>query len=390
MCSSDLTPFQFPAEDNTATWRTTHFDYHAIDEDLLKLDILGHDDPTMLRMLQDLSGIDVTKIPLDDEDTMKIFSSPEILGVNEEQIKCATGTLGVPEFGTNFVIEMLKDTRPKTFAELVKISGLSHGTDVWIGNAQELIKSGIVPFKDVIGCRDDIMVYLTYQGMEAKKAFKIMEFVRKGKPSSDPETWESFKKDMVDAKIDNWFINSCGKIKYMFPKAHAAAYVMSAYRIAWFKVHKPLYYYAAYFSIRCNDFDIATMIEGYDSVKQKMDEISKLGDKATTKEKETYDVLRNALEALARWFKFANIDVDKSDASKCIILDDKTLIPPFSTMDGLGSTVANKIIEERAIGEFISIEELKKRCKISTTLIDKMRVMHILDNMDESNQLSLF
>ena len=226
--------------------------------------------------------------------------------------------------------------------------------------------------------------------MEAKKAFKIMEFVRKGKPSSDPETWESFKKDMVDAKIDNWFINSCGKIKYMFPKAHAAAYVMSAYRIAWFKVHKPLYYYAAYFSIRCNDFDIATMIEGYDSVKQKMDEISKLGDKATTKEKSTYDVLRNALEALARGFKFANIDVDKSDASKFIILDDKTLIPPFSTMDGLGSTVANKIIEERAIGEFISIEELKKRCKISTTLIDKMRVMHILDNMDESNQLSLF
>ncbi len=386
----DFTPYQYPADDTDSAWRTTHFDYHAIDQDVLKLDILGHDDPTVLRMLQDLSKIDVTKIPLDDKETMEIFSSPDILGVTKEQIMCETGTLGVPEFGTKFVIEMLNDTKPKTFAELVKISGLSHGTDVWLGNAKDLIKNNIVPFKDVIGCRDDIMVYLMYQGLEPKKAFKIMEFVRKGKASKDVEKWEEFANEMREAKIDNWFIDSCQKIKYMFPKAHAAAYVMSAYRIAWFKVHRPLLYYAAFFSIRCTDFDIQTMIFGYQAIRNKITEIISKGKDATNKESAIMDVLQVALEATARGIEFANIDINESDPTKFIIKGDHTIIPPFRTIDGLGDTAAQKIASERKIRPFISIEDLQKRAKLSSTIIEKMRNMGILDGMDESSQLSLF
>ena len=221
----DFTPYQFPADDPKSLWRTSHFDYHAIEECVLKLDILGHDDPTILKMLQDLSGIEVTKINLSDSEVMKIFSSPEVLGVTPEQILCETGTLGVPEFGTKFVISMLMDTKPKTFGELLKISGLSHGTDVWLGNAQELIKNNICEFKDVIGCRDDIMVHLMYKGMKPKDAFKIMEFVRKGRPSREPEAWKDFEEKMREEGIEEWYIESCSKIKYMFPKAHAAAYV---------------------------------------------------------------------------------------------------------------------------------------------------------------------
>ncbi|MEG0137876.1 MAG: PolC-type DNA polymerase III [Bacilli bacterium] len=386
----DFTPFQYPADDKNSLWRTTHFDYHAIDQDVLKLDILGHDDPTVLRMLQDLSHMDVTKIPLDDKDTMSIFSSPEILGVTSEQIMCETGTLGIPEFGTKFVTGMLNDTKPKTFGELVKISGLSHGTDVWLGNARDLIKQNVVLFKDVIGCRDDIMVYLMYQGLEPKKAFKIMEFVRKGKPSKDPEKWAEFKTEMKEAKIEDWFIDSCQKIKYMFPKAHAAAYVMSAFRIAWFKVHRPLWYYAAYLSIRCFDFDIQSMVFGYNSIKHKIIEITEKGKEATNKDASILEVLQIALEATARGIEIGNIDILKSDSDHFIIKGDHTLIPPFRTIDGLGGTVANKIIEERNIRPFISIEDLQKRAKISSTVIEKMRVMGVLDGMDESSQLSLF
>ena len=386
----DFTPYQYPADDDQALWRTTHFDYHAIDQDVLKLDILGHDDPTVLRMLQDLSKLDVTKIPLDDKETMEIFTGPEILGVTKEQIMCETGTLGVPEFGTRFVIGMLVDTKPKTFAELVKISGLSHGTDVWLGNAQDLIKNNIVPFKDVIGCRDDIMVYLMYQGLDPKTAFKIMEFVRKGKASKDPEKWNEFVTIMQDAHIENWFIDSCSKIKYMFPKAHAAAYVMSAYRIAWFKVHKPLLYYAAYFSIRCSDFDINAMIRGYTAIRNRIVEINSKGNSATNKESSIIEVLQVALEATARGIEFGNIDINESDSTNFIIKGDHTLIPPFRTIDGLGDTVSENIVKERKIRPFISIEDLQKRAKISSTIIEKMRMMGILDGMDESSQLSLF
>jgi len=387
----DFTPFQYPAEDIDAAWRTTHFDYHAIDEDVLKLDILGHTDPTQLRMIQDISGIDVTTVPLDDKETMGIFISPEPLGVTKEQIMNETGTLGVPEFGTPFTIGMLVDTKPKTFAELIKISGLSHGTDVWLGNAQELIRNKVVPFSDVIGCRDDIMVYLMYKGMEPIKAFKIMEFVRKGKASKDPETWAKHKEAMESAGIDSWFINSCGKIKYMFPKAHAAAYVMSAFRIAYFKVHHPEVYYATYFSTRFDDFDLETMVKGYDAIKAKMNEIIGKGYSATNKELSVLETLKLSLEATARGFKFGNIDIEKSDGKNFIIgSDKKTLICPFRTLDGLGDSVASKIIEERNIKPFYSIEDFSLRGHVNGTTVDKLRSLGVFGNLPETSQLSLF
>lgn len=386
----DFTPFQYPADDSESLWRTTHFDYHAIDQDVLKLDILGHADPTVLRMLQDLSGMDVTTVPLDDKETMAIFSSPAPLGVTKDQILCETGTLGVPEYGTKFTIGMLLDTKPQTFAELIKISGLSHGTDVWLGNAQELIRNKVVAFKDVIGCRDDIMVYLMYHGLEPKKAFKIMEFVRKGKASKDPEKWKEFETQMQEAGIEEWFIKSCQKIKYMFPKAHAAAYVISAFRIAWFKVHHPIWYYSAYFSIRCDDFDIETMIAGYDAIKRKVVELNSRGFDVSNKDAAVLDVLQVALEATARGFRFANIDIHKSHSTNFIIDDEHTLIPPFRSIDGLGDTVAKEIVSEREKCEFLSIEDLQKRGKVSASLIEKMRMMGVLDGMDESSQLSLF
>ena len=386
----DFTPFQFPAEDATSAWRTTHFDYHAIDECVLKLDILGHSDPTQLRMIQDLTGTDITKVPLDDIETMSIFTSTKALGVTNEQIMCKTGTLGIPEFGTNFTIGMVAETKPTTFAELIKISGLSHGTDVWLGNAQDLIKNDIVPFKDVIGCRDDIMVYLMYKGVEPIKAFKIMEFVRKGRASKDPETWSEHKKVMIENNIPDWFIDSCGKIKYMFPKAHAAAYVISAFRIAWYKVHMPVYFYASWFTSKATDVDVDVMIKGYDAIKTKILEIQNKGFDATNKELGQLESLKVALEATARGIKFLPIDLYNSNATTWGVKDETSIYPPFSSIDGLGDTVALKIEQERSKGEFISIEDLQVRGKVSQTLIDKMRLMGILKDMPESSQLSLF
>ena len=386
----DFTPFQYPADDDTSAWRTTHFDYHAIDQDVLKLDILGHTDPTQLRMIQDLVGWDVRNVPLDDKETMAIFLSPEPLGVTKEQIMNETGTLGVPEFGTPFTISMLVDTKPKTFAELIKISGLSHGTDVWLGNAQELIKNNVVPFKDVIGCRDDIMVYLMYKGLEPIKAFKIMEFVRKGKASKDPETWAGHVETMKKAGIEEWFIDSCAKIKYMFPKAHAAAYVISAFRIAYFKVHYPIIYYATYFSTRFEDFDLDVMVKGYDAIKNRMLEIMEKNYDATNKEASILETLKLALEATARGFVFNTIDIRKSDAKNFTILDDKTLLCPFRAVDGLGGVVAQNIQNEAKKHDFISIEDFQNRCKVSSTLIEKMKMMGVFEDMPETSQLSLF
>ena len=386
----DFTPYQYPADDVTSKWYTTHFDYHPMENDLLKLDILGHDDPTVLKMLQDLSGIDITSIPLDDKKVLSIFSSTEALGVTKEQILSEVGTYGIPEFGTKFVMDMLVETKPKTFAELVKISGLSHGTDVWRGNAQELIKNNIVPFSEVIGCRDDIMVYLSYNGVEPIDAFKIMEFVRKGRPSKQKEEWNDvWVPKMKEKKIEDWYIDSCTKIKYMFPKAHAVAYVMMACRVAWFKVHKPLYYYAAYLSVRCHDFDIETMIKGYDAIKARIVEIQNKGFDKTNKEEDLLDVLYTTLELTARGFKIGEIDLYKSDAVNFVI-EGNTLIPPFRTIDGLGNVVARKIVEEREKINFISIEDFQKRSKASQTIIDKMRVMGVFKDMPETNQLTLF
>lgn len=393
----DFTPFQYPADDVTAAWRTTHFDYHAIDQDVLKLDILGHDDPTILRMLQDISGIDVKTLPMSDPKVLSLPTSTEALGVTPEQIMCPTGTLGVPEMGTNFTIGMLIKAKPKTFGDLVKISGLSHGTDVWTGNAESLIDDNICEFSEVIGCRDDIMVYLQNHGLKDKDAFKIMEFVRKGKASKDPEGWLGWKQKMIEAGIVDWYIDSCQKIKYMFPKAHACAYIMSALRIAWFKVYKPAMYYATFFSIRATDFDIETMIKGYDAIYKKVVDLENKGFDRSNKDDGILESIHIALEASARGIKFGEISLEKSQAKKFIIDPDdpNTLVPPFSTIDGLGDTVAESIVSEREKlrqegKKFLSIEDLQQRAKISGTLIEKLKEMHILDNLQNSNQCSLF
>ena len=388
----DFTPYQFPADDPNSAWRTTHFDYHKIEDDVLKLDILGHSDPTQLRMIQDMTGTDVSKVPLDDKETMKIFLGPEPLGVTSEQIMCNTGTLGIPEFGTKFTIQMVEDTKPKTFGELIKISGLSHGTDVWLGNAQELIRNNIVPFSEVIGCRDDIMVYLMYNGLKPITAFKIMEFVRKGRASKpkDHDQWVEYENTLKEAGIADWYIESCHKIKYMFPKAHAAAYVTSAFRIAWYKVHMPVYYYASWLSCKATDVDVISMINGYDAIKNKIIEIDEKGREATNKDLGSRESLQLCLEATARGIKFTNIDLYKSEATTYNALDDKNIVPPFSSIDGLGDTVAHNIVEERKKSPFISIEEFQNRCKVSGTLIDKMRLMGIFGDMPETSQLSLF
>lgn len=342
----DFSPIQYPADDKNSEWKTTHFDFHSIHDNLLKLDILGHDDPTAIRMLQDLSGIDPKTIPTDDPDVMKIFASPDILGVTEEQIMCKTGTLGIPEFGTRFVRQMLEETKPSTFSELLQISGLSHGTDVWLGNANELIYNGTCELKDVIGCRDDIMVYLIYKGLESSLAFKIMEFVRKGK-GLQPEWVEEMKKH----DVPDWYIDSCTKIKYMFPKAHAAAYVLMAVRIAYFKVHHPILYYATYFTVRADDFEMDVMIKGSSSIRAKIDEINAKGLDAAPKEKAVLTVLELSLEMCERGFGFQKVDLYKSSATEFIV-DGDTLLPPFNSLNGVGTNAALNIVKARENGHF--------------------------------------
>ncbi|GGJ92722.1 DNA polymerase III PolC-type [Lentibacillus kapialis] len=380
----DFTPIQYPADDRNSEWQTTHFDFHSIDDNLLKLDILGHDDPTVIRMLQDLSGIDPKTIPTDDEEVMKIFSGPESLGVNPDQINCKTGTLGVPEFGTRFVRQMLEDTKPNTFAELVIISGLSHGTDVWLGNAEELINDGICDLPDVIGCRDDIMVYLLHKGLEPSLAFTIMEYVRKGRGLKD-EWIDEMKKHGVP----DWYIASCKKIKYMFPKAHAAAYVLMAVRIAYFKVHYPIYFYAAYFSVRAGDFELDTMVKGSNTIRQRVESITAKGIDASPKEKSLLTVLEVALEMCERGYSFQKVDLYQSKASEFIV-DGDALIPPFDAVDGLGTNAAINIVKAREDGEFLSKEDLRQRSKISKTVLEYLDNHGCLEGMAEKNQLSLF
>ncbi|MDH9149678.1 PolC-type DNA polymerase III [Streptococcus infantis] len=388
----DFTPVQYPADDVTAEWQTTHFNFHDIDENVLKLDVLGHDDPTMIRKLQDLSGIDPNEIPMDDEGVMALFSGTDVLGVTPEQIGTPTGMLGIPEFGTNFVRGMVDETHPTTFAELLQLSGLSHGTDVWLGNAQDLIKQGIADLSTVIGCRDDIMVYLMHAGLEPKMAFTIMERVRKGLwLKISEEERNGYIEAMKANKVPEWYIESCGKIKYMFPKAHAAAYVMMALRVAYFKVHHPIYYYCAYFSIRAKAFDIKTMGAGLEAIKRKMQEIAekRKNNEASNVEIDLYTTLEIVNEMWERGFKFGKLDLYRSDATEFII-DGDTLIPPFVAMDGLGENVAKQLVRARQEGEFLSKTELRKRGGLSSTLVEKMDEMGILGNMPEDNQLSLF
>lgn len=339
----EFTPVQHPADEANSDIITTHFDYHSIDGNLLKLDILGHDDPTVIRMLQDLTGLAPTDIPLDDKETMSIFSSTEGLGVTSEQIRSEVGTYGIPEYGTKFARSMLLDTHPTTFDELIRLSGLSHGTDVWVGNAQTLIQEGVVTLQEAICCRDDIMIYLIAKGLPPDKAFKIMETVRKGKALKDPEKWEGFKEIMKEHDVPDWYIKSCEKIKYMFPKAHAAAYVTNAVRIAWFKVHMPLAYYAAYFTIRAKAFDAEYMIYGKEKVKNKIKEIDMLGNSATPKDKDMSDDLDIVLEMYERGYEFLPIDLYKSHSTKFRIEDGK-LRPPFLAMAGLRTNCCRKFI----------------------------------------------
>ncbi len=380
----DFTPIQYPADDQSAEWRTTHFDFHSIEDNVLKLDILGHDDPTVLRLLQELSGIDPKTIPMDDPEVMKIFSSTEPLGVTPEQIMSKTGTLGIPEFGTRFVRQMLEETKPTKFSELLVISGLSHGTDVWLGNAQDLIRDGICTLSEVIGCRDDIMVDLMHYGIEPSLAFKIMESVRKGRGLT-----EEMEAEMRKHNVPDWYIGSCKKIKYMFPKAHATAYIINAVRIAWFKVHHPLLFYSTYFTVRAEDFDLDIMVRGANSIREKIKEINEKGLQATPKEKNLLTVLEVALEMCERGFSFQKIDLYKSSASEFII-EGNTLIPPFNAIPGLGTNAAKNIVKAREEAEFLSKEDLRERGKVSKTIMEYLEKQGCLDSLPEENQLSLF
>lgn len=385
----EFTPVQHPADDPNSDIITTHFDYHSIDQNLLKLDILGHDDPTMIRMLFDLTGKDPTKVPLDDKETMSIFSSTKALGVTPEQIHSEVGSYGIPEFGTKFVRGMLVDTRPTTFDELIRISGLSHGTDVWLGNAQTLIEEGTVTLQDAICCRDDIMIYLIKMGLEPNKAFKIMETVRKGKALKDPDKWEGFKSAMKEKDVPDWYIKSCEKIKYMFPKAHAAAYVTNAFRIAWFKVHEPKAYYTAYFTIRADEFDSDIMCHGEERVKNKMKEIDLAGNGATTKDKNMYAILELVMEMYERGINFLPIDLYKSHSTKFRI-EEEGIRPPLNSIPGLGTVAAQGIEEAKKDGKFMSIDDLKIRSKVGKSVVELLEKAGCLKGMSQSNQMSLF
>ena len=381
----DITPIQYPANDPSCGVITTHFDYHSISGRILKLDILGHDVPTIIRMIEDITGKIATEIPLDDKETMSLFTSTEALGVTPEEINCPIGCLAIPEFGTKFVRQMLLDTKPKTFAELVRISGLSHGTDVWLNNAQDLVVEGTVEFKEVISTRDDIMNYLIFKGLPPKMAFTIMESVRKGK-GLKPEFIEEMKKN----DVPDWYIGSCQKIKYMFPKAHAVAYVMMSFRLAYYKVHYPEAFYATYFTMKAEDFDADLIVKGLDAIKNKMDEITSMGNDATAKEKNMFTVLEVAYEMYARGIKILPVDIYESDAKEFKVVGEKQILPPMIALQGVGENAAIHIQQERENGEFISKEDLQKRTKISKTVIETLTIHGSLDNMSEKNQLSLF
>ncbi len=380
----DFSPIQRPADDTSSEITTTHFDYNFLHGSILKLDILGHTVPTIIRMLEDLTGLDATKIPFDDEKTMSLFSSTQALSVLPDDIGCSVGTFAIPEFGTGFVIGMLLETKPSKFSELIRISGLSHGTDVWLNNAQDLIRKEITTLSKAICCRDDIMLYLIYQGLEPKTAFFIMEDVRKGKGLT-PEYEETMKKN----NVPEWYIESCKRIKYMFPKAHAAAYVMMAYRIAWFKVNYPLEFYATHFTICADDFDASIMIYGDKRVKLEIKKLKAKGNDLTQKEKNTLTILEVVVEMYARGFSFLPVDLYDSDAARFTICEGK-ILPPLKSLQGLGLSAAQNIVEARKAGEFTSVEELKQKSKISKAVVDMMRENGCLGDLPESNQMSFF
>ena len=388
---NSFTPVQHPANDMTTDTITTHFDYHSIDHNLLKLDILGHDDPTMIRMLQDLTGIDPTTIPLDDQEVMTLFQNTSALGITPEDIGgCKLGCLGIPEFGTDFAMQMVIDAQPKYFSDLVRISGLSHGTDVWLGNAQTLIQEGKATISTAICTRDDIMTYLIGMGLDSEESFKIMEAVRKGTVAKKKcGNWEEWKQDMLDHNVPDWYVWSCEKIQYMFPKAHAAAYVMMGWRIAYCKINYPLAYYCAFFSIRASAFSYEIMCLGREHLERVMAEYRKRSDSLSNKEQDALQDMRIVQEMYARGFEFEPIDIFKAHSRNFQIVNDRVM-PSLSSIEGLGEKAADAIMEAAKDGPFLSKDDFRSRTKVSKTVIDLMADLGLLGDIPESNQISLF
>ena len=394
---NSFTPVQHPANDMTTDIITTHFDYHSIDHNLLKLDILGHDDPTIIKMLEELveqltgKPFKATDIPLDDQGVMKLFQDTSSLGITPDDIGgCPVGCLGIPEFGTDFVIQMVVDTKPKTLSDLIRISGLSHGTDVWLNNAQELIKSGKATISTAICTRDDIMTYLINKGMDSEESFTIMERVRKGLVAKGKcKDWPEFKKDMMEHDVPDWYIWSCEKIKYMFPKAHAAAYVMMAFRIAYCKVYYPLAYYAAYFSIRANAFSYELMCQGKEKLEFYLNDYKRRSDSLSKKEQDTLKDMKIVQEMYARGFEFLPLDIYRAKATKFQIIDGK-LMPPLSSIEGMGDKAADAVEMAAADGPYLSKDDFRQRTKVSKTVIDFMADLGMFGDLPETNQLSLF
>lgn len=382
----DFTPVQYPANNDKSGTITTHFDYHSISGRILKLDLLGHDTPSIIRMLEDFTHISRNDVPVDDPETMSIFTSPKVLGINLDEINCETGTLAIPEFGTPFVRQMIMDTKPKSFSDLVRISGLSHGTDVWINNAQEIIKKGYAAIGGVISTRDDIMTYLIQKGVAKKKSFDIMERVRKGKGLREDD-----ESAMKECDVPQWYIDSCNTIKYMFPKAHAVAYVTMSVKIAYFKVHYPEAFYATYFTMKAEDFDADIIAKGENSILENIKLIEAKGNDKTAKEKNIITVLEVALEMYKRGIKCEKVDLYKSDDKKFMLTEGGGgIIPPLVGLQGLGANAATNIKVERAKKEFISIEDIIKRAKTSKTVIEVMEKHGCLKKIDKTNQISIF
>ncbi|KMO87427.1 DNA polymerase III subunit alpha [Megasphaera cerevisiae DSM 20462] len=388
-----FTPVQYPANKRDSGIITTHFDYHSIEGRLVKLDILGHDDPTVIRMLEDMTGVSAKTISFDDPETMSLFSSTKALGITPEQLGSKVGSLGIPEFGTAFVRKMLVDTHPKTFSELVRISGFSHGTDVWLNNAQDLITSGTVPLKEAVSTRDDIMNYLIQHDIKPKTSFKVMENVRKGKGIDKlnklGQKTTDYEGELKAGHIPQWFIDSCQKIGYLFPRAHAVAYVMMAFRIAWFKINYPLAYYAAFFTIRAKAFKLTAMIHGLEGQRQAMKAIEAKGKSASKIEQDLYASLELAVEMSLRGFSFMNVDIRHSAAAQFTICDGK-ILPPLTAIDGLGENVAEQIVTARAKAPFSSKADLKLRGKASQSLVDIMTEEGCLGDLPEDEQIDLF
>lgn len=380
----EFTPIQYPANDRESGVVTTHFEFQMIHDQLVKLDMLGHDGPTVIRMLEDLTGVPPLSIPLDDPDTMAIFSGLESLGIAERDAGGKVGTLGIPEYGTSFVRQMLEDTRPKTFADLVRIMGLSHGTDVWLNNAQDLVRSGTVTLSETIAARDDIMTYLIRKGLEPKTAFKIMEQVRKGRGLT-PED----EAVMKEHQVPGWYIESCKKISYLFPKAHAVAYAMMAFYTAYYKVHHPLAFYATYFTIKVDDCDAGVLIRDAETLRKMVEDIERKGNDATAKEKSVATVLEVAIEAKARGVEFLPIDLYKSKAREFQIVGD-ALLPPLASVPGIGISAAESIVAAREAGEFTSIEDLRRRSGATKTVIEALAEHGCLEGLSETDQLTLF